>query len=226
MTQNLSTRITGWAFVAAAMMFWFGWLLLPVRIGSFFQPGDFAAVHDQFHVWIWMFRIHLFGVVLAVVAMVALGSTLTETPARILVWPGVAVATAGLMVGAAGSAFYFHFGALGALDMNGKSAEVINEFVMSLKVGTEYVTCLVRFGRVFGGFGLLLLGVGLLVWKVLPSWAGVIPIIIGVAAMALTMGLPDDLDLYLPVFHLHALWLAGVGIVTLRSGVRIGEMEA
>jgi len=87
------------------------------------------------------------------------------------------------------------------------------------------VTCLVRFGRVFGGFGMLLLGVGLVVWKVLPMWAGVIPIIIGVAAMALTMGLPDDLDLYLPVFHLHALWLIGVGVVTLRSGVRIESEE-
>ena len=43
---------------------------------------------------------------------------------------------------------------------------------------------------------------------------------IGVAAMAVTMGLPDDLDLYLPIFHLHAFWLAAVGIQTLRSGVR------
>ena len=168
-----------------------------------------------------MFRIYLFGIIVAVVAMVALGSLLTDAEARILIWPGVAVASIGLMVGAMGSAFYYHFGAWGALDMHGKSAEVISEFVASLEVGTEYVTCLVRFGRVFGGFGLLLLGVGLLVWKVLPSWAGVIPVIIGLAAMALTMGLPDDLDLYLPVFHLHALWLAAVGIVTLRSGVKI-----
>lgn len=221
MTQNLSTRITGWAFVAAAVMLWFGWLLLPVRIGSFFQPGDFAAVYDQFHFWIWMFRIHLFGIIVAVVALVALGSVLTESQARVLIWPGAAVAIIGLMVGATGAAFYYHFGAWGALDMNGKSTEAIQTFVGSLEVGTEYVTCLVRFGRVFGGFGMLLLGVGLLVWKVLPSWAGVIPVIIGVAAMALTMGLPDDLDLYLPVFHLHALWLAGVGIVTLRSGLRI-----
>jgi hypothetical protein len=35
--------------VAAAVMLWFGWLLLPVRLGSFFQPSDFAAVYDQFH---------------------------------------------------------------------------------------------------------------------------------------------------------------------------------
>lgn len=43
--------------------------------------------------------------------------------------------------------------------------------------------------------------------------------------MAITMGLPDDLDLYLPVFHLHAFWLAAVGFVTLRSGIRIGSIS-
>jgi hypothetical protein len=221
MTQDLSTRITGWAFIAAAVMLWFGWLLLPVRIGSFFLPGDFAAVFNQFHFWIWMYRIHLFGIVVAVAALVALGTLLTNEPARILIWPGVAVAIIGLMVGAAGSAFYYHFGAWGALDMDGKSAEVIQAFVGSLKISAEYVTCLVRFGRVFGGFGLLLLGVGVMVWKVLPAWAGAVAVFIGVVAMALTMGLPDDLDLYLPVFHLYALWLAGIGGVILKSGVRI-----
>ena len=221
MEQNLSTRITGWAFVVSALMLWFGWWLLPVRIGAFLQPADFAVVYDQFHFWIWMFRIHLFGMVIAVVALVALGSVLTEAPARILIWPGVAVATVGLMVGAAGAAFYYHFGAWGALEMHGKSAEAVSGFLASLKVGTEYVTCLVRFGRVFGGFGLLVLGFGLLAWKVLPAWTGIIAMVIGVAAMAITMGLPDDVDLYLPVFHLHALWLAAVGFVLLRSGIRI-----
>lgn len=133
------------------------------------------------------------------------------------------MSSAGLFISAAAAAFYYHFGAWGALDMNGKSADDLNAFVISLKVGTEYVTCLVRFGRTFGGFGLLLLGFGIYHWKVFPAWAGVVPMVIGFAAMALTMGLPDDLDLYLPVFHLHALWLAGVGIVTLQSGIRISQ---
>lgn len=202
-------------------MLWLGWMLLPVRIGAFFQPDDFATVYDRFHFWIWMFRIHLFGTVTAVAAMVALGSMMTESDARILIWPGVAIAVIGLMVGACGEAFYYHFGAWGALDTHGKSAEAARELVASLKLSTEYVTCLIRFGRVFGGFGLLLLGWGLLKWKVLPSWAGGIAAFIGVAAMAITMGLPDDLDLYLPIFHLHALWLAAVGWVTLRSGIRL-----
>lgn len=122
MLRNASTRITGWGFVASGVMLWLGWVLLPVRIGTFFQAGDFAAIHEQFHLWIWMFRIHLFGVVVAAAALVALGSLLTESDARTLIWPGVAVVVSGLMIGACAEAFYYHFGAWGALDMPGNSA--------------------------------------------------------------------------------------------------------
>ncbi len=154
MTQNESTQITGWGFIAAAVLFWLGWMLLPVKIEPFFKSSDFADVFAQFHLWIWMFRFHLFGVVIAAASLVALGSVITESPARILIWPGVAIAVVGLMVGACADAFYYHFGAWGALDMHGKSAEAIAAFVASLEVSTEYVTCLVRFGRVSGGFGM------------------------------------------------------------------------
>ncbi len=39
--------------------------------------------------------------------------------------------------------------------------------------------------------------------------------------MAITMGLPDDLELYMPVFYLTTLWLAATGVVTLRSGIKM-----
>ena len=38
--------------------------------------------------------------------------------------------------------------------------------------------------------------------------------------MALTMGLPERLPLYRPVFHLLAFWLAVTGAVLLRTGLR------
>ena len=38
--------------------------------------------------------------------------------------------------------------------------------------------------------------------------------LLGGGGAALTMGLPDDLNLYQPVFHLNALWLAAMGIAT------------
>ena len=34
---------------------------------------------------------------------------------------------------------------------------------------------------------------------------------------------PNDLSLYMPVFHIQAMWLAVVGLVILRCGVRVDE---
>ena len=36
MKHNFETRFTGGAFMAAALMLWLGWALLPVRIGAYF----------------------------------------------------------------------------------------------------------------------------------------------------------------------------------------------
>ncbi len=69
---------------------WLGWMIMPVHIGVYFEPGDFAAIHEHFHLWIWMYRVHLFGYVVAGMAVVAL---------------------AGLIVGALGATFYYHHGA-------------------------------------------------------------------------------------------------------------------
>ena len=103
--------------------------------------------------------------------------------------------------------------------MNGKSSVEIRGFVEALRMDTEYVTCLVRFGRVFSGLGLLVLGFGLIKWKLLPVWNGSVAIAIGLAAMALTMLLPEHMSLYLPVFHLKSLWLLATGAVILRKGL-------
>jgi hypothetical protein len=160
----------------------------------------------------------MFGMAVTAIALVALASLLTNSQARVMVWPGVAVAASGMIVGAVGAAFYYHHGAWGALDMNGKSAIEIRMFVDALRIDTEYVTCLVRFGRVFYGLGLLVLGSGLIKWKILPTWTGWAAVAIGLASMALTM-LLSDMSLYMPVFHVNAFWLLLVGISILRSGL-------
>ena len=49
----------------------------------------------------------------------------------------------------------------------------------------------------------------------LPVWLGIGAAVLGVAAMALTMGLPDSLDLYKTIFHLNAVWLAALGVTVL-----------
>jgi len=217
MSRDPARHFTGGAFLAAAALLWLGWLLLPLRPGMYFVADDFAAIFSHWHLWIWMFRLHLFGMVIAVVALTAFAAGVGESPARPLVWSGVAVAAAGLIVGAVGAAYYYHFGAWGSREMQGKSAAELAAYVDSLRLGTEYVGCLVRFGRVFSGLGLVLLGLGAAGWRLLPRALGMGACAIGVAGMALTMTWPDYWSWYLPVFHAFAAWLLVTGAVILRG---------
>src|SRR5262245_59675020 len=219
MLRDFTTDVTGWLFLAGALMLWGGWILLPRRVGMFFCSGDFPAIGTNLHLWLWLYRVHLFGVVVTALALAALAALVANQPAvRILVWPGAAVAVDGLIVGAVGSAFYYHFGVWGALEAK-KTPQTATDLVKSLEVPTHYVTCLVRFGRVFCGLGLTVLAGGLFRDAVLPRWVGGGAAGLGVAAMAVTMLWPDHWALYTPVFHLPALWLAATGAYLLLYGM-------
>lgn len=198
-------------------------MAMPHHIGTFFEPGDFSRIQENFHLWVWTFRFHMFGKVVSVLALVALGSLLAEQEARVVLWPGLAVAVAGIFVGALGAAFYYHHGAWGALDLQGRPPAEASQFVQALRIDTEYASCLVRFGRVFSGLGLSVAGWGLMRWKILPVWVGVPAMLLGLAAIALTMLLPDQMSLYQPIFHLHALWLAATGVALLRGRLSLAD---
>ncbi len=222
MLRDFTTDVAGGFFLAGAILLWGGWMLLPRRVGMFFQSNDFPAIGARLQLWLWLYRFHLFGMVVSALALVALAALLANQPAvRILVWPGAAVAVAGLIVGAVGSAFYYHYGVWGALESR-KGLTAAKDLVESLYLPTHYVTCLVRFGRVFCGLGLTVLAVGLLRGEVLPWWVGGGAAALGIAAMAVTMLLPDNWALYTPVFHLQALWLAATGVYLLLYGIGPG----
>jgi hypothetical protein len=219
MLRDFTTDVTGVFFLAGALMLWLGWVLLPRRIGMFFRSDDFPAIRARLQLWLWLFRVHLFGMVVSALALIALAALVANQPVlRVLVWPGAAVAVAGLIVGAVGAAFYYHFGVWGALESM-RSPDAAQELVQSLHLPTHYVTCLVRFGRVFCGLGLTVLAVGLLHSDALPWWIGGGAAALGVAAMAVTMILPDNWALYTPIFHLQALWLAATGAYLLLYGI-------
>jgi hypothetical protein len=149
-------------------------------------------------------------------AFVALATLVTDSAARILVWPAVVVLNAGLVMTALSYAFYYHFGAWGSTDMEGKSDDEIQEFIAKLRVSTEYITCWVRFGRIFIGVGQLVFVLGLLMqagpW---PMWLIIAGAILGVAGIGLTLEWPDNLDYYKPLFYLDVLWLAIMGVALL-----------
>ena len=133
MKRTFATTVIGWFFCLAGLMMWLGWMIMPLHIGVYFEPADFAAIHEHFHLWIWMYRVHLFGYVVAAMAVVALAAVSTEPDVRVLMFPGAAVATAGLIVGALGAAFYYHHGAWGALELSQQSFQGTTERIAALR---------------------------------------------------------------------------------------------
>lgn len=217
MKRDFTTRVTGALFLGAAALLWFGWMLLPHQLGAFFRPEDFPAIRPHLSLWLWMFRVHLFGYVTSAMALVALATLVTTAEARVLVWPGAVVSAAGFFVGALAAAFYYHYGVWGSIELDGQPTEVVVRFTESLRLNTEYITCLVRFSRVFTGLGLMVMAAGLAKGRIFPAWIPGVAVLLGVSAMALTMILPDRLSLYQPVFHLQSLWFVVTGVVVLRS---------
>jgi hypothetical protein len=102
-------------------------------------------------------------------AFVAL-ATAVGPDAQVIVWPGTVVLAAGAVVASLAAAFYYHFGAWGAVGFGDAAGDAIDAHIAALRTPTEYVTCLVRFGRVFFGLGQLVLALGLTQAALLPPW--------------------------------------------------------
>jgi hypothetical protein len=45
MKRDFAINLTGWLFIVAALMFWGGWMLMPIHIGVFFKPEDFPSIY-------------------------------------------------------------------------------------------------------------------------------------------------------------------------------------
>ena len=217
--KDIETKFTAYFFIAAALMLWIGWFLSPHNIGEYIVSSDFEPIGENIWFWIWMFRIHIFGWVTMAIAIFALVSITARKPNRVLLVPGAGMTIVGTFTIAIAMAFYYNFGAWGVGETSGKSPEEIALFMESILYTNQYVTCFVRFGRIFSGVGLVLLGAGFVKWKLLPSWLSWFTILLGLVAMSVILFIPEYYEHYKPLFHVKAAWLMIMGIVILRNGI-------
>jgi len=124
------------------------------------------------------------------------------------------------------AAFYYNYGAWGVGQTMGKSPEEIQEFLNGTLYTNQYVTCFVRFGRIFSGVGLILLGAGLLKWHMLSTWLSWFTILLGLTAMGIILAIPDNFEIYKPVFHVKVIWLLTMGVFILLKGINLSEAES
>ncbi|MDC1508393.1 DUF4386 family protein [Saprospiraceae bacterium] len=217
--KDIETKFTAYFFIASALMLWVGWVLSPHNIGEYIVSSDFEPIGENIWFWIWMFRIHIFGWVTMAIAIFALVSITARKPNRVILVPGAGMTIVGTFTIAIAMAFYYNFGAWGVGETSGKSPEEIALFMESILYTNQYVTCFVRFGRIFSGVGLVLLGYGFIKWKILPTWLSWFTVLLGLVAMLVILFIPEYYEHYKPLFHVKAAWLMIMGIVIITSGV-------
>ncbi|RED48481.1 hypothetical protein [Seonamhaeicola aphaedonensis] len=223
MKKDFETKFTAWSFIAAALMLWGGWVLSSHHVGEYFVAEDFTAIGENVWYWIWMYRIHIFGWVTMAIAMFAIVAVISKKPFRVLVLPGAGMVVVGTFTLAIANAYYYNYGAWGVGQTAGKSVAEIKEFMNSILYTNQYVTCFIRFGRIFSGVGLVLLGAGLVKWKIVSAWLGWFTILFGLLAMGIILLIPDNFEVYKPMFHVKVIWLAVMGVFLLRKGVNLNE---
>jgi len=225
MKKDFETKVIGWAFIVGALLLWGGWFLSPHELGEYIVASDFAPINEQLWTWIWMYRIHIFGWVIMGIAMFALTAISTKKPYRVLIYPGAGMVIVGTFTLAIAAAFYYTFGAWGVGNTAGKSPEEIQAIMDGLMYTNHYVTCFVRFGRVFSGVGFVILGAAFVKWKIVNVGLGWMTIVMGFASMGIIMGIPDNFEIYKPLFHVKVIWLVLMGLTMLLKGINLSEDE-
>jgi hypothetical protein len=226
MKKNFETNFTGWAFILAAILLWFGWALSSHHIGEYIVASDFPKIGKNVWYWIWMYRVHIFGWVTMGISMFALMSVLTGKPYRVVVLPGIGMVIVGTFTLAIANAYFYNFGAWGVGKTAGMSAAEIAAFMDRILFTNQYVTCFIRFGRIFSGVGLVLLGVAFVKWKLVSTWLSCYTALLGLVAMGIILSIPDNFETYKPVFHLKVIWLLMMGVTLLKQGIHLPESKS
>lgn len=225
MKKNFELKFTGWLFIAAALLLWCGHMFSSHHLGEYIVAADFEKVGENVWYWIWMYRIHIFGWVAMALALMAFISVTGKRPYRVVMMPGIGMTIIGTMTLAIAAAFYYNFGAWGVGETMGKSPEEVNAFMNNILPTNQYVTCFLRFGRIFSGVGMVLMGAALIKWKLLPTWLGGMTLLFGLTAMGIILAIPDNFEIYKPLFHIKSLWLIAMGVVILTKGVNSNEEQ-
>lgn len=223
---DFETRFTGWAYIIAAALLWGGYAMSSHHIGEYIVAADFEAISNNVWYWIWMFRIHIFGWVTMGIATFALVSITAHKPYRVLIFPGAGMVIVGTFTLAIAAAYYYNHGAWGVGKTAGMSALEIEEFVDNLLYTNQYVTCFVRFGRIFSGVGFVLIGFAFIKWRIVRLWLGWFTLALGLISMSIILFIPDNFEIYKPIFHVKALWLLLLGVVIHKEGIRLPDRSS
>lgn len=182
-----------------------------------FRLSDFDAIAARGGIWIVSYQVMVFGLFVRLAGLVALGSLHTHTLARAVVWPGVAITMAAIVVNGISAGYYMHMGFWGAEQLKAMTDGARGAFLESLRPGSELMICLERMAKMFFSLGLTVLGVGLALGRVTRRWVGIAGAMIGFAGMMALFAMPYSRTVFVPFDVAIAIWLVVLGAQVVRG---------
>jgi len=211
-------RFTGILLMMGAVMVNLGFLLRPVQCPDVFTISAFLEAHNNESIWIWSFRILVFGLFIQVMGLEALRSLFRQSNAHTVVSPGIMVSILAMLVAAVSEAYYMHMGAWAGWKMSTLDASQQEPFLQTLEATHEWVLCISRMGYMFFCLGLVVTGWGFIRDNLFPKYLGVYALIYGVGGILFLLVFDDRTDLYTPVRLGGSIFLLLTGFLLIRKG--------
>jgi hypothetical protein len=215
--KKVYARFTGYTLLLGGLFVVIGMAIRPLVVEQNFQfqVGDLLKIAEQRTIWIVSYQVMVFGLFLRLMGLVSLGTTHADNDARAVLYPGIAVCGAAILVNALSAGYFMHIGFWGADELKAASDSARNGFLTKIQTTGEYMMCLERMGKMFFSLGLLVTGVGLVLGRLLPRWLGISGAIIGMAGMMALFALPLNKLVFIPFDALIALWFVVLGLFSL-----------
>lgn len=191
--ERFARRSSGIALAAGGAMVLAGWLLRPVAIEKHVQAEHVLRVASSTDLWIWSYRVLVFGLFIRLGALVGLGSLARSIDVRAILIPGIAISAVALAISAVGESYtmeivvhaLFRFGTDATTEA--ARAQVLATFIPT----AEWASCAVRMGLMFLSLGSLVVAYGLFRGRIAPAWISATGAIAAAAMMMLLMVRPD-----------------------------------
>lgn len=211
--RNCYTTFTASALLLGAVMLPIGMAIRPLVVEQNFnfQLSDFTTIAAHRSIWILSYQIFVFGLFMRLAGLVALGTLHGQAAARTVLYPGIAICAVALVVNALTSGYYMHMGFWATEELKGATDAARASFLASLRPGGEWAICLERMAKMFFSFGLVVLGSGLMLGKLVAKPLGVAALLIGIAGMAALFAAPFSKTIFIPFDIAIALWFAALG---------------
>lgn len=204
-------KLIGVVFILGGILVPLGELLRPVEINERFVIDDFIEIEASMMLWETSFQILIIGLFTRLGGLIALGSLLRVSLSKVILFPGIAIASAALIFAIMSQGFYLHLGHVTTDPALIENPEKMEVFLIGLKPVGHWIFWLDKMGHLFFCFGLLAIGLGLFTERALNFWPGIFAFFIGITGIFIFIFFPGLPAIFGPVSVAITIWFVFLG---------------